>query len=57
MDFDSTLDLQPTFAAELVALTSQLDLAYRQTASNLPTNAAVRVEQQDGKDTDRKSVV
>ncbi len=46
-----TLDLQPTFAAQLVALTSQLDLAYRQTVSNLPTNAAVRVEQQDGKDT------
>ena len=44
-------DLQLTFAAELVALTSQLDLAYHQTASNLPTNAAVRVEQQDGKDT------
>ena len=46
-----TLDLQPTFATELVALTSQLDLAYHQTSLNLPTNAAVRVEQQDGKDT------
>jgi len=44
-----TLDLQPTFVTELVALTSQLDLAYHQTSLNLPTNTAVRVEQKDGK--------
>lgn len=46
-----TLDLEPTFDVELVKLSSQLDGAYRQTASNLPTNAAVRIEEQNGKDT------
>jgi TnpA family transposase len=46
-----TLDLEPTFDVELVKLRSQLDGAYRQTASNLPTNAAVRIEEQNGKDT------
>ena len=46
-----TLDLQPTFDCELVALNAQLDEAYRRTAFNLPTNAAVRIEFQDGRDT------
>ncbi len=46
-----TLDLQPTFDSELVALNSQLDEAYRRTAFNLPTNAAVHIELQDGRDT------
>ena len=46
-----TLDLQPSFEAELLALKSQLDQAYRRTASNLPTNAAVRIEQDSGQDT------
>jgi TnpA family transposase len=46
-----TLDLETTFNFELVGLRSQLDGAYRQTAFNLPTNAAVRIEQQNGQDT------
>jgi TnpA family transposase len=46
-----TLDLETTFDFELAGLRSQLDGAYRQTASNLPTNAAVRIEQQNGQDT------
>jgi hypothetical protein len=46
-----TLDLSLTFDAELVGLTAQLDGAYHQTAVNLPTNAAVSIEQQDGRDT------
>ena len=36
---------------ELQALAHQLDLAYQRTAANLPTNAAVRVDQEDGRDT------
>jgi TnpA family transposase len=36
---------------ELHALTQQLDTAYRRTAANFPTNAAVRVEQVNGRDT------
>jgi hypothetical protein len=46
-----TLDLALNFDTELVGLTAQLDGAYHQTAVNLPTNAAVRIEQQDGRDT------
>jgi len=36
--------------AELAVLSQQLDAAYRQTAANVPTNAAVRIEQIDGQD-------
>lgn len=36
---------------DLQALADQLDLAYQRTAANLPTNAAVRVDQEDGRDT------
>ena len=46
-----TLDMSLTFDVELISLSSQLDGAYRQTASNLPTNAAIRIEQQNGQDT------
>jgi TnpA family transposase len=46
-----TLDLKPTPLGELKALGQQLDDAYRRTADNLPTNAAVRIEQVEGRDT------
>jgi TnpA family transposase len=36
---------------ELHALRQQLDTAYQRTATNFPTNAAVRIEQVDGRDT------
>jgi hypothetical protein len=36
---------------ELQALAHELDLAYQRTVANLPTNAAVRVDQEDGRDT------
>ena len=36
---------------ELHALAQQLDTAYQRTAANFPTNAAVRVEQVNGRDT------
>ena len=36
---------------ELGALAQQLDAAYQRTAANVPTNAAVRVEQVDGRET------
>jgi TnpA family transposase len=36
---------------ELQALAHQLDTTYHRTAANFPTNAAVRVEQVDGRDT------
>jgi hypothetical protein len=36
---------------ELRALAQQLDAAYQQTAANFPTNAAVRIEQVDGRET------
>jgi TnpA family transposase len=36
---------------ELHALAHQLDEAYQRTAANVPTNAAVRVEQMNGRDT------
>jgi TnpA family transposase len=46
-----TLDLQATPQQELEALRHQLDEAYCRTADNLPTNAAVRIEQVEGRDT------
>lgn len=46
-----TLDLHPAPQLELEALARQLSGAYRRTADNLPTNAAVRIEQVDGRDT------
>ena len=46
-----TLDLQSTPQQELEALGHQLDEAYRRTADNLPTNAAVRIELVEGRDT------
>lgn len=46
-----TLDLQPIPQQELEVLAHQLDEAYRRTADNLPTNAAVRIEQVEGRDT------
>jgi TnpA family transposase len=39
------------FEPELQTLTHQLDAAYQNTATNFPTNAAVRVEQVKGRDT------
>ncbi|MHC4686967.1 MAG: Tn3 family transposase [Planctomycetota bacterium] len=36
---------------ELAALSHELDIAYRRTAENLPTNAAVSIENKDGHDT------
>jgi len=38
-------------AAEIAALTRRLDETYRRTAANLPTNTAVRLETQDGRET------
>jgi hypothetical protein len=38
-------------AAEIEALTRRLDESYRRTAANLPTNTAVRLETQDGRQT------
>ena len=46
-----TLDLQPTPQQELSALRCQIDEAYSRTADNLPTNAALRIEQVEGRDT------
>jgi TnpA family transposase len=46
-----TLNLQPTPEEELKALTQQLDEAYRRTASSFPTNAAVRIEIEQGRPT------
>lgn len=46
-----TLDLQATPQQELEALRRQLNEAYCRTADNLPTNAAVRIEQVEGRDT------
>jgi len=45
-----TLDLPPTFEVELKLLTSQLDEVYRRTSANFPTNAAVRIEPEQGRD-------
>ncbi len=46
-----TLEHEQTATRELAALGRLLDAAYRRTAANLPTNAAVRIEQEDGCDT------
>lgn len=45
------LNLQPTPTAELEELKRQLDEAYRRTANNLPSNAAVKVVTEDRRDT------
>jgi TnpA family transposase len=46
-----TLDRQPTGHSELQALASQVDEAFRRTATNLPTNTAVAVEHTQGRAT------
>ena len=46
-----SLDRSPTPEIELNALSRQLDEAYRRTAENLPTNASVRIERINGRDT------
>jgi TnpA family transposase len=46
-----TLNLAPTPEKELARLGQQLNEAYERTAQNLPTNAAVRIEQENGRDT------
>lgn len=45
-----TLNLAPTPEKELVRLGQQLNDAYQRTAQNLPTNAAVRSEQDNGRE-------
>jgi len=45
-----TLNRQSEPKEELVKLSQQLDAAYGRTAQNLPTNADLRIEQQDGED-------
>jgi len=50
-DVCRTLNLQSTPSAELKALAHQLDQAYRRTAENFSTNAAVRIEIQSGRET------
>lgn len=49
-DVCRTLNHERTPAAEIAALTQQLDDAYRQTAARWDQNDAVRIEQQDGQD-------
>jgi TnpA family transposase len=46
-----TLERHPDARAELDKLTQLLDAAYRRTATNLPGNAAVKIETHGGKDT------
>ena len=46
-----TLNLTPTPEKELAQLGQQLNEAYQRTAQNLPTNAAVRIEQENGRET------
>lgn len=46
-----TLNLEATPKPELQKLRQQLHEAYERTARNLPTNAAVRIEQEKGRDT------
>lgn len=46
-----TLNLEATPNPELQKLRQQLHEAYERTARNLPTNAAVRIEQEKGRDT------
>ncbi len=50
-DVCRTLNLQSTPEAELKAIAAQLDEAYRRTADNLPTNTAVRIEIESGRET------
>ena len=45
-----TLGRADTPEAELVRWAQELDTAYRRTAANLPTNAAVRIEQAHGRE-------
>jgi TnpA family transposase len=45
------LGREETATAEIEALTRRLDETYRRTAANLPTNTAVRLETQDGRET------
>lgn len=45
-----TLNLAPTPEKELAQLRQQLNDAYQRTAHNLPTNAAVRIEQDNGRE-------
>ena len=45
------LDRSEAPEPELHALTQQLETAYQRTAANFPTNAAVRIEQVDGRET------
>jgi TnpA family transposase len=45
------LDRKESPQPELNALAKQLETAYQRTATNFPTNEAVRVEQVDGRDT------
>ncbi len=45
------LGREATAAGEIEALTRRLDETYRRTAANLPTNTAVRLESQDGRET------
>ena len=46
-----SLNLAPTPEKELDQLKQQLNDAYHRTARNLPTNAAVRIEEEDGRQT------
>ena len=45
------LGREATAATEIEALTRRLDETYRRTTANLPTNTAVRLESQDGRET------
>lgn len=46
-----SLNLAPTPENELIQLKQQLSDAYHRTAQNLPTNAAVRIEEENGRPT------
>lgn len=46
-----TLNRSATPESEWVTLSAALDAAYQRTAANLPTNAAVRIERKDDRDT------
>jgi hypothetical protein len=45
-----TLNKSETPGPDIAALQQELDEAYRRVAENLPSNAAVRIEQRDGQD-------
>jgi hypothetical protein len=45
------LGREATAAVEIEALTRRLDETYRRTTANLPTNTAVRIETEDGRET------